>query len=67
MLVYFAAAALVSMSLLEFGLYLAECHKRQIPVGMVHASVLTLLFVLGVAALVRARAIARWVDNKLDE
>jgi hypothetical protein len=67
MLVYFAAASLISLSLLEFGLYLAECHKRQVPVGMLHASFLALLFVLGVAALVRARAIARWVDNKLDE
>ena len=67
MLVYFAAAALVSISLLEFGLYLVECHNRQIPVGMLHVSFLTLLFVLGVAAMVRARAIARWVDNKLDE
>ena len=27
MLVRFAAAALISMSLLEFGLYLAECHN----------------------------------------
>ena len=67
MLVHFAAAALISMSLLELGLYLAECHKRQIPVGVLHASFLALLFVLGVAALVRARAIARWVDTKLDE
>ena len=67
MLVYFAAAALMSLSLLEFGLYLAECHKHQVPVGLVHSSLLLVLFVLGMATLVRARVVARWVANKLDE
>jgi len=67
MLVYFSAAALISLSLLEFGLYLAECHKNHAPVGLVHSSLLMVLFVLGVAALIRARAVARWVANKLDE
>ena len=67
MLVCFAAAALTSLSLLEFGLYLAECHKNHAPVGLVHSGLLLVLFVLGVAALVRARAVAKWVANKLDE
>ena len=67
MLVYFVAATLIGLSLLEFGLYLAECHKNQAPVGMVHSSLPMFFFVLGVAALARARAIARWVANKLDE
>ena len=67
MLVYFAATALISLSLLEFGLYLAECHKNHAPVGVVHSSLLLVLFVLGVAALARARAVARWIANKLDE
>jgi hypothetical protein len=67
MLVYFAALALMSLSLLEFGLYLAECHKNHVPVGVVHAGFLIVFFVLGVATLVRARAIAEWVANKLDE
>jgi hypothetical protein len=67
MLVYFTAAALISLSLLEFGLYLAECHKNHAPVGLVYSSLLMVLFVLGVAALIRARAVARWVANKLDE
>ena len=67
MLVYFAATALISLSLLEFGLYLAECHKNHAPVGVVHSSLLLVLFVLGVAALARARAVARWIGNKLDE
>ena len=67
MLVYFAAAALISLSLLEFGLYLTECHKNHAPVGVVHASLLMVLFVLGVATLARARAVAEWISNKLDE
>jgi len=67
MLVCFAAAALISVSLLEFGLYLAECHKNYAPVGLVHSGLLLIFFVLGVAALVRARSVARWVANKLDE
>ncbi len=67
MLVYFAALALMSLSLLEFGLYLAECHEHKSPVSVIHAGLLLVLFVLGAAILVRARAVARWVDNKLDE
>jgi hypothetical protein len=67
MLVCFAAAALIGLSLLEFGLYLAECHKHHAPVGLVHSGLLLIFFVLGVAALVRARAVAKWVANKLDE
>lgn len=67
MLVYFAAAALISLSLLEFVLYLAECHKKQAPLGVVHSSLLMVFFVLGVAVLARARTVARWIDNKLDE
>jgi len=53
MLVCFTAAALISLSLLEFGLYLAECHKNHAPVGLVHSGLLLVLFVLGMAALIR--------------
>ena len=67
MLVYFTAAALVSLSLLEFGLYLAECHKHQAPVGVAHASLLLVPCVVGVAILVRGRAVAAWDSNQLDE
>jgi hypothetical protein len=67
MLVCFTAATLISLSLLEFGLYLAECHKNHAPVGLVHSGLLLVLFVLGMAALIRARAVARWIDDKLDE
>ena len=67
MLVCFTAVALISLSLLELGLYLAECHKQHAPVGVIHCGLLLVLFVLGVASLVRARAVARWVANKLDE
>jgi hypothetical protein len=67
MLVCFTAAALISLSLLEFGLYLAECHKNHAPVRLVDSSLLLVLFVVGVAALIRSRAVARWVANKLDE
>jgi hypothetical protein len=67
MLVYFTAAALISLSLLEFGLYLAECHKDQVSVGVVHASLLIVPCVLGVAILVRGRAVAEWISNKFDE
>jgi len=67
MLVYFTAAALVSLSLLEFGLYLAECHKDHVPVGVVHSSLLMVPFVLGVAILVKGSAVAEWISNKFDE
>jgi heme O synthase-like polyprenyltransferase len=67
MLVYFAAAALIGLSLLELGLYWVECHKNHAPVGMFYFSLLLVLFVLGVVAMVRARAIAQWIDNKLDQ
>ena len=66
MLVCFTAATLISLSLLEFGLYLAECHKHHAPVGVIHASLLMVPFVLGAAILVRGRAVAEWISNKLD-
>jgi hypothetical protein len=67
MLVYLIAAAIVSLSLLELGLYGGECYVHHQPVRVFHAALLFIPFVVGVIIIARARAIAEWISNKLDE
>jgi hypothetical protein len=65
-LVRFAAAGLVGLSLLEVGLYVADCLAHHQPVQGLHALLLFLPFVLGIVGFIRARAIAEWIENRFD-
>jgi hypothetical protein len=67
MLVYFTAAALVSLSALALVMYWAEQLSRHRPVGTVHSLLLAMLLGVGVVALVKARAVAQWISDRLDE
>ena len=66
MLVRFAAVGLVGMSVLEFGLYLAECSLHHEPVQIFHGLFLFLPFVAGIVIFVKARAVAEWISNTFD-
>ena len=67
MFVRFTATALIGLSLLEAGLYAGECFVHHQPIQIVHGLYLSLPFILGIVVFVRARAIADWISNKLDE
>ena len=67
MLVRFVAVAIIGMSLLEVGLYVAGNLAHHLPVGMVHCALLTVPLVVGLAILARSKAVAEWLSDKLDE
>jgi hypothetical protein len=66
-LVYFSAAAMLTVGALDLVLYLVEQHQHHLSPGMVHSVFLSLPIVLGLVILVRAKAIAEWISNKFDE
>ena len=66
MFVRFAAVGLVGLSVLELGLYVAECLAHHQPVQVLHGLLLFLPFVLGIVIFVRARVIAEWIENRFD-
>jgi len=66
MLVRFIAVGLIGLSLLELGLYGAECFlHHQIP-RVMHGAFLFIPFMLGLIVLARAKAVAEWISNRFD-
>ena len=67
MLVRFVGVAMIGLSLLMEGLYVAGNLVRHLAIGKVHCALLTVPLVLGIAVLARSRAVAEWLSEKLDE
>ena len=67
MLVRFVGIAIIGVSLLMAGLYVADNLVHHVAVGKVHCALLTVPLALGIAMLVRSRAVAEWLSEKLDE
>jgi putative effector of murein hydrolase LrgA (UPF0299 family) len=67
MLVRFVAVAIIGLSLLEAGLYVARNLVRHLPVGIVHCALLTVPLVFGIVILARSKAVAEWLADKLEE
>ena len=69
MLVRFVAASLLGITLVELALYWIECSEPRHPVPLqVWPCILkSIPAVIGVAILVKARAIAEWVSNLFDQ
>ncbi len=67
MLVRFVGVAIIGLSVLMEGLYVAGNLVRHLPIGKVHCVLLTVPLVLGVAMLSRSRTVAEWLSEKLDE
>jgi uncharacterized membrane protein HdeD (DUF308 family) len=65
-LVYLIAIALVGYGLLEMGLYWTECLVHKQPVKALHFALPALPIVAGVVILARAKALAKWISEKLD-
>ncbi len=66
MLVRFVAVAIIGVSLLMEGLYVADHLVHHLPVGKVHCALLTIPSVLGIVMLVRSRPVAEWLSDRLD-
>jgi hypothetical protein len=66
MLVRFVAVAVIGVSLLMAGLYLADNLVHHVAIEKVHCALLTVPLVVGIAMLVRSKAVAEWLSEKLD-
>jgi hypothetical protein len=67
MLVRFVAVAVIGLSLLEMGLYVAGNLVHHLAVGMVPCALLTVSLALGIAILAKAKAVAEWLSNRFEE
>ena len=66
MLVRFIGAALIGWALAELALYLAVCSHKNVPVEVIPCAIKSLPFIAGVVVLVKGRALAEWISDKLD-
>ena len=66
MFVCFTAACILGMSVVELGLCWAEYKFRQVPVNIPLAALWGVLFLAGVAVLIKAKSIADWISDKLE-
>jgi len=62
------AACFMVIGLLDTGLYLTQCYapKNPAPVKALPMALNLIPFVIGVAILIRAKAIAHWIADKLE-
>jgi hypothetical protein len=65
-LVYLIAIALIGYGLLGMGLYWGECLAHKQPVKMLHFALPAVPLVAGVVVLVKAKAAAKWISDKLE-
>lgn len=66
MLVRFVAAALISISIVELALYWVECQHYNTPMKIFPCVLKSIPAALGVAALIKSRALAQWISDKFD-
>ena len=67
MLVRFIALALICVSLVELALYWVVSSARHAPLENLPCILKSIPAVLGAVILIKARAVAEWISNKLDE
>ncbi len=67
MLVRFVAAALIGYAVVELALYWIVCQHNNQPMGIFPCVLKSIPAVLGVVVLIKSRAIAEWISNRMDE
>lgn len=67
MLVRFVAASLICATLVEITLYWVIAEHNHSPVEIFPCILKAIPAVAGIVMLVKSRAIAEWISNKLDE
>jgi hypothetical protein len=66
MLVRIIAVALIGWTVCELGLYWAVCSHKNVPVEILPCIVKSFPFLAGVVMLIKSRALAEWLSDKLD-
>ena len=66
MLVRFVAVALIGWAAVDLALYWLVCGHRHEPMKPWTVAAKTIPFFIGVAALIKAKALAEWISNILD-
>jgi hypothetical protein len=67
MLIRVVSAALIGWAVADVSLYVVLCRHKNVPVEMLPCILKSISAVLGVACLVKSKAIAGWISGKLDE
>ncbi len=67
MLVRFIGAALLGWTAVEIALYVTVSRHYNRPLEIVPCMLKSIPAVIGLVILVKAKAIAEWISNKLDE
>lgn len=65
MLVRFIAACIMGMSVVELALYWVEFKFRHVPVNFFLAALWGILFLVGIVILIKAKAVAEWISDRL--
>ena len=68
MLVRLIAACVMVVGLLDTGLYLTQClaSKQPVPVKILPIVLNSIPFVIGIILLIKARAIAEWINDQIE-
>jgi hypothetical protein len=67
MLVRFIAATLIGWTFVDLALYWVIAQHNHTPMEIFPCILKSIPAVLGIAMLIKARAVAEWISNKLDE
>jgi hypothetical protein len=67
MLVRIIAIGLIGWALTELALYLAVCKHKNVPVEVLPCLCRSLPLLVGVGLLIKARTLAEWISNFLDD
>jgi hypothetical protein len=67
MLVRFIAAALIGWAVVDLALYWVIAQHNRTALEILPCVLKSIPAVIGVVILVKARAVAEWISNKLDE
>lgn len=66
MLVRFVAVALIGLTVIDLALYWVVCNQHHEPMKLIPCLLKIIPFILGVVALIKAKALAEWISNILD-
>jgi hypothetical protein len=66
MLVRFIAATLIGWSAVDLALYWVVCNHDHTSLKLLPCLLKLIPFVLGIAALIKSKALAEWISNLLD-
>lgn len=67
MLVRLTAVALIGWTAVELALYWIVCDHKQVPMKAIPVAAKSLPLMLGLILLIKSKAAAQWIADKLDE